>query len=161
MVKFVNNHFQLQVKTYNQSGFIICHYKNGVKVIRKGSWLAIWSARSIYWDVILGWCLHGQYPTNTKHLYNICTMLDQRQRRWADVVQMLYKCFVIAGLRVILVGGNDTLSLLLLVFAFELQRLDNLSLNYVRSSRQHTKCGLRDNHHVPSYRVWRARCRGS
>ena len=29
-----------------------------------------------------------------KHLYNICTMLDLR--RWADVVQMLYKCFVFA-----------------------------------------------------------------
>ena len=25
-------------------------------------------------------------PVNTKHLYNICTMLDQRRRRWADVV---------------------------------------------------------------------------
>ena len=25
-------------------------------------------------------------PVNTKHLYNIYTMLDQRQRRWADVV---------------------------------------------------------------------------
>ena len=24
-------------------------------------------------------------------------MLDQRQRRWADVVQMLCKCFVFAG----------------------------------------------------------------
>ena len=24
-------------------------------------------------------------------------MLDQRRRRWADVVQMLYKCFVFAG----------------------------------------------------------------
>ena len=32
-----------------------------------------------------------------KHLYTICTMLDQRRRRWADVVQMLYKCFVSAG----------------------------------------------------------------
>ena len=39
-------------------------------------------------------------PANTKHLYNICTMLDQRKRRWADVVQMLYKCFVFAGIRV-------------------------------------------------------------
>ena len=38
-----------------------------------------------------------QNPVNTKHLYNICTMLDQRRRRWADVVQMLYKCFVFAG----------------------------------------------------------------
>ena len=27
---------------------------------------------------------------NTKHLYNICTMLDQRRRRWADVVQNCY-----------------------------------------------------------------------
>ena len=27
-------------------------------------------------------------------LYNICTMLDQHQRRWADVVQMWYKCVV-------------------------------------------------------------------
>ena len=25
-------------------------------------------------------------PANTIHLYNIYTMLDQRQRRWADVV---------------------------------------------------------------------------
>ena len=36
-------------------------------------------------------------PVNTNHLYNIYAMLDQRQRRWADVVQMLYKCFVFAG----------------------------------------------------------------
>ena len=28
----------------------------------------------------------------------ICAMLDQRRRRWADVVQMLHKCFVFAGL---------------------------------------------------------------
>ena len=27
-------------------------------------------------------------PTNK--LYNICTMLHQRQKRWADAVQMLY-----------------------------------------------------------------------
>ena len=40
-------------------------------------------------------------PANTKHLYNICTMLAQRRRRWADVVQMLYKCFVFAGMWVI------------------------------------------------------------
>ena len=37
-------------------------------------------------------------PANTKYLYNICTMLDQRRRRWAGVVQMLYKCFVFAGI---------------------------------------------------------------
>ena len=29
--------------------------------------------------------------------YNICTMFDQRRGRCADVVQMLYKCFVFAG----------------------------------------------------------------
>ena len=37
------------------------------------------------------------YPAHTKHLYNIFTMLVQRRRRWADVVQILYKCFVLAG----------------------------------------------------------------
>ena len=46
--------------------------------------------------------LIGQYhnhlitPVNTTHLYSICTMMDQRRRRWADCVQMLYKCFVFA-----------------------------------------------------------------
>ena len=34
-------------------------------------------------------------PANTKHLYNIYTMLDQSQRRWADVVSMLYKMFCV------------------------------------------------------------------
>ena len=34
---------------------------------------------------------------NTKHLYDICTMLDQRRRRWADFVQMLYNFFIFAG----------------------------------------------------------------
>ena len=37
-------------------------------------------------------------PANTKHFYNFRTMLDQRRRGWADVVQMLYKCFVFAGI---------------------------------------------------------------
>ena len=37
-----------------------------------------------------------KYPVNTKHFYNICTMLDQRRRRWAGVVQMVYNCFVFA-----------------------------------------------------------------
>ena len=41
---------------------------------------------------------HPHIPANTKHLYNICTMLARRRRRWADVVQMLYKCFVLAGI---------------------------------------------------------------
>ena len=33
-------------------------------------------------------------PENTKHLYDIWTMLDQRRRRWADIIQLLNKCFV-------------------------------------------------------------------
>ena len=36
-------------------------------------------------------------PANPKLLYNICTMLVQRRRRWADVVQMLYKTLCILG----------------------------------------------------------------
>ena len=34
---------------------------------------------------------------NTKHLYNICTTPAQCPRRWPNIVQMLYKCFVFAG----------------------------------------------------------------
>ena len=37
-------------------------------------------------------------PANSNDLYTICTMLVQRRRRWADIVQMLYKCFVFAGI---------------------------------------------------------------
>ena len=36
-------------------------------------------------------------PVNTKYLYNICTILDQRLRRWSNIVQMLYKYFVFTG----------------------------------------------------------------
>ena len=44
--------------------------------------------------------VHGVvYPANKKHLYNICTTTDQRLGRWSNIVQMLYKCFVFAGLR--------------------------------------------------------------
>ena len=37
-------------------------------------------------------------PANTKHFYNICTASAQRIRRWSSSVQMLYKCFVFAGM---------------------------------------------------------------
>ena len=37
------------------------------------------------------------HPANKKHLYNISTIMDQRRRRCADIVKMLYKCFVFAG----------------------------------------------------------------
>ena len=33
----------------------------------------------------------------TKHLYNMCTKLAQRLRRWPNIVQMLYKYFVFTG----------------------------------------------------------------
>ena len=40
-----------------------------------------------------GWCLlqraRRATPVNTKHLCNICTMLDQRRRRWPT----LYKWY--------------------------------------------------------------------
>ena len=39
------------------------------------------------------------YPSkHTKQLYNLCIMLDQRRKRWADIVHILYKCFVLAGI---------------------------------------------------------------
>ena len=40
------------------------------------------------------------FQANAKHLHSIYTMLDQRRRRWAEVVQMLCKCFVFAGLTI-------------------------------------------------------------
>ena len=39
----------------------------------------------------------AHYPANTKHLYNISTTSAQRLRRWPNIVEMLYKCFVLAG----------------------------------------------------------------
>ena len=35
------------------------------------------------WSSGFPWC---SFPVNTKHLYSIYTMLDQRRRRWADIV---------------------------------------------------------------------------
>ena len=34
---------------------------------------------------------------NTKNLYNIYTTSAQRLRRWSNIVQIIYKCFVFAG----------------------------------------------------------------
>ena len=42
---------------------------------------------------------HMDYPDNIAYRIpskHICTMFGQRRRRWADAVQMLYKCFVFA-----------------------------------------------------------------
>ena len=41
------------------------------------------------------WSVKAYTPGNTKYLYNICTLLVQRRRRWAGVVQMLYKCLAL------------------------------------------------------------------
>ena len=40
--------------------------------------------------------LASGYQTNTKHLFNIFYKAAQRLRRWSNIVQMLYKCFVLA-----------------------------------------------------------------
>ena len=52
------------------------------------------SASNQHW--FNAWCFLGCVQPS-KHLYSICTMLDQRRRCWADVLQMLYKCFVFSG----------------------------------------------------------------
>ena len=53
--------------------------------------------RSICWGyfwVPLSSHVISRHPIkNTKHLYDICTMLVRRRRRWADVLQMLQKYF--------------------------------------------------------------------
>ena len=47
-------------------------------------------------------------PANIKHLYNICTMLDQRRRRWANVVQILGKhWYVRVGYIIVMSFDND------------------------------------------------------
>ena len=45
------------------------------------------------------WQILTAFPANTKYLYNICTTSAQRLRRWFNIVQMLYKCFALTGLR--------------------------------------------------------------
>ena len=37
---------------------------------------------------------HDDHSFNTKHLYNICTVLVKRRRSWTNIVEKLYKCFV-------------------------------------------------------------------
>ena len=46
-------------------------------------------------------------PVNTKHFYNICTMLDQRRRRWKNVIQMFCVCRGIAAGLVLLTACGD------------------------------------------------------
>ena len=49
-------------------------------------------------------------PVNTEHLYNICTMLNQRRRRWADVVQILYNVLCLLGVHVLFTAPGCSLS---------------------------------------------------
>ena len=52
--------------------------------------------KSVYASIRCTWYTQCS-PVNTKHLYNICTTTAQRLRRWTNIVQMLYKCFVFTG----------------------------------------------------------------
>ena len=65
-----------------------------------------------------------QDPANTKHLYNIYTMLDQRRRRWAA----LYKCYT---------NGLCLLDNLLV-------DLPSFVCYVMRGKRRHMCCGYRD-----------------
>ena len=68
---------------YLFSNFVTC----GIILIKNNN-------TSIYFEMRLV----KMTPANTKHLYSICTMLYRRLRRWSYIVQMLYKCFVFAGI---------------------------------------------------------------
>ena len=46
-------------------------------------------------------CSHAG-PSKHKHLHNICTAPAQRLRRWSNILQMFYKCFVLTGEAIIL-----------------------------------------------------------
>ena len=56
-------------------------------VYQRISWLLYFTLCYISWT---------KQSNNKKHLYHICTLLDQRRKRWASVVQMVYKCFALA-----------------------------------------------------------------
>ena len=82
-----NNNSTLQIKT--MLFFSLYSKKSTTHIMRFDS---------IMDDVMVPFCQLMRYnQANTKHLYSICKMLGQRRRRWTDVVQMLYKCFVFAG----------------------------------------------------------------
>ena len=54
----------------------------------------------------LGIDILNHIPGNTNHLYKICTTLAQRFWRWTNIVQMLYKCFVFAGITPLYLGWS-------------------------------------------------------
>ena len=63
-----------------------------VPALRELTYFGTFILRTWYVYVSLG------HPSEQKTFVNICTMLVQRRRRWTNIVQMLYKCFVFAGI---------------------------------------------------------------
>ena len=63
----------------------------------KGCLLDVLCTNIVPVDIIVAFPVAYSTAVKAKHLYNICTMSEQRRRRWAVVVKMLYKMFVFAG----------------------------------------------------------------
>ena len=71
---------------------VFCHDHLSTSYSQSFYWIRIRRRPSLHRNIS---CM---YTANKKYLYNIYTMLDQRRRRWTDVVQTLYKCFAFAGM---------------------------------------------------------------
>ena len=85
------------------------------------------------------------FPPNTKHLYKICTMLNQHGRRWAGVVQILHKCFAFVVLKYLPyedvdhlnVGSSFLGSLLFSILIFQLRNhIQSSTATYVQTNRR-------------------------
>ena len=48
----------------------------------------------------------SSHPASTKHFFNICTTSARRFRRWFNIVQMLYKIFVLRLLGSVFMGSS-------------------------------------------------------
>ena len=83
----------------------------------------LYSGRSTWYDVNL------TIAANTKHLCNIYAMLEQRWRRWPDVLQMLYKCCVSA------VYTLKVSKLIVIIFQNPSSRILHLSIAARKTSR--------------------------
>ena len=80
------------------------HFKEPLKSIAQSRLLSRYCHARRRRKTITHWRLMSEVEQQTQNiLYNICIMLDQRRRRWAGVLQMLYKCFVFAGTAVTMV----------------------------------------------------------
>ena len=81
-------------------GGLLCHNARRAPRIYNDSWpvsLLMW--QEALWIVCYSTAVYVRAtPQQTQNIcITFCTMLDQRRRPWADVEQMLYKCFVFAG----------------------------------------------------------------